>query len=125
MDRALKIAVVAGEVSGDLLGGDLIAALKRQHGGPVDLVGVGGEALEAEGFAVAEAGTDYCDLTGETQWMRRMIDAHADTAAASGTRSTHPCASGGTSSTPTSMAARAAGHCRAICANASVTQRVK
>ena len=25
-------------------------------------------------------GTDYCDLTGETQWMRRMIDAHQDDA---------------------------------------------
>ncbi len=26
--------------------------------------------------AVVEAGSDYCDLTGEVQWMRRMIDAH-------------------------------------------------
>jgi short subunit dehydrogenase-like uncharacterized protein len=41
--------------------------------------------------AVAEAGTDYCDLTGETQWMRRMIDAHADTAAASGARIVPAC----------------------------------
>ena len=22
----------------------------------------------------AETGTDYCDLTGETQWIKRMID---------------------------------------------------
>lgn len=41
--------------------------------------------------AVAEAGTDYCDLTGEPQWMRRMIDAHADAAAASGARIVHAC----------------------------------
>jgi short subunit dehydrogenase-like uncharacterized protein len=41
--------------------------------------------------AVAEAGTDYCDLTGETQWMRRMIDAHAATAEASGARIVHTC----------------------------------
>jgi short subunit dehydrogenase-like uncharacterized protein len=41
--------------------------------------------------AVAEAGTDYCDLTGETQWMRRMIDAHAHTAAASGARIVPAC----------------------------------
>jgi short subunit dehydrogenase-like uncharacterized protein len=26
--------------------------------------------------ACARAGTHYCDLTGEVQWMRRMIDAH-------------------------------------------------
>jgi short subunit dehydrogenase-like uncharacterized protein len=47
-----------------------------------------GSALVA---AVAEAGTDYCDLTGETQWMRRMIDAHAATAEASGARIVHTC----------------------------------
>lgn len=41
--------------------------------------------------AVAEAGTDYCDLTGETQWMRRMIDAHSDTAESSGARIVHAC----------------------------------
>jgi short subunit dehydrogenase-like uncharacterized protein len=41
--------------------------------------------------AVAAAGTDYCDLTGETQWMRRMIDAHAATAEASGARIVHTC----------------------------------
>lgn len=71
MDRALKIAVVAGEVSGDLLGGDLIAALKGQHGGPVDLVGVGGEALEAEGLVSL---FDYSELSimGFTQVIARL-----------------------------------------------------
>lgn len=46
MSRRLKIAVIAGEVSGDLLGADLIAALKRQYPGEIELVGVGGPALE-------------------------------------------------------------------------------
>lgn len=41
--------------------------------------------------AVAAAGTDYCDLTGEPQWMQRMIDAHAETARASGARVVHAC----------------------------------
>ena len=41
--------------------------------------------------AAAAAGTDYCDLTGEPQWMQRMIDAHADAAAASGARIVHTC----------------------------------
>lgn len=41
--------------------------------------------------AVAEIGTDYCDLTGEPQWMRRMIDAHHDTAVRSGARVLHAC----------------------------------
>lgn len=46
----LKLAIIAGEKSGDLLGGDLIAAIKDQHEGSVELVGVGGEAMEAAGL---------------------------------------------------------------------------
>ena len=30
--------------------------------------------------ACVKAGTDYCDLTGEVQWVKRMIDAHHDEA---------------------------------------------
>jgi len=41
--------------------------------------------------ACAECGTDYCDLTGEVPWMRRMIDAHSDTAQRSGARIVHTC----------------------------------
>jgi len=36
-------------------------------------------------------GTDTCDLTGEVQWMRRMIDAHAKEAEATGARIVHTC----------------------------------
>jgi short subunit dehydrogenase-like uncharacterized protein len=41
--------------------------------------------------AVARTGTDYCDLTGEPQWMRAMIDAHHATAERSGARIVHAC----------------------------------
>jgi short subunit dehydrogenase-like uncharacterized protein len=41
--------------------------------------------------ACAQAGTHYCDLTGEVFWMRRMIDAHQDQAAASGARIVYTC----------------------------------
>jgi len=41
--------------------------------------------------ACVASGTDYCDLTGEPQWIRRMIDAHADSARASGARIVHCC----------------------------------
>ncbi len=41
--------------------------------------------------AVAGAGTDYVDLTGEPQWMQRMIDAHGGAAEASGARIVHSC----------------------------------
>lgn len=38
-----------------------------------------------------ENGTDYCDLTGEVHWIRRMIDAHHDRAAETGARIVHCC----------------------------------
>jgi short subunit dehydrogenase-like uncharacterized protein len=41
--------------------------------------------------AVAAAGTDYCDLSGEPHWMRAMIDAHQAAAEASGARIVHAC----------------------------------
>jgi short subunit dehydrogenase-like uncharacterized protein len=47
-----------------------------------------GSALVA---ACAQAGTDYCDLTGEVPWMRRMIDEHEATARESGARIVHTC----------------------------------
>jgi short subunit dehydrogenase-like uncharacterized protein len=39
----------------------------------------------------AESGTDYCDLTGEVQWIRRMVDKYEDAAKASGARIVHSC----------------------------------
>ncbi len=39
----------------------------------------------------AETGTDYVDLTGESQWIRRMIEAHEATAQESGARIVHCC----------------------------------
>jgi short subunit dehydrogenase-like uncharacterized protein len=41
--------------------------------------------------ACAAAGTHYCDLTGEVQWMRRMIDAHHERARQTGARIVHTC----------------------------------
>lgn len=37
------------------------------------------------------AQTHYCDLAGEVQWMRRMIDQHHSTAQANGTKIVHTC----------------------------------
>jgi short subunit dehydrogenase-like uncharacterized protein len=47
-----------------------------------------GTALVA---ACCEAGTDYCDLTGEVQWMARVIPAYQGAAKASGARIVHTC----------------------------------
>ncbi|MFZ9708847.1 MAG: saccharopine dehydrogenase family protein [Steroidobacteraceae bacterium] len=47
-----------------------------------------GEPLVA---ACAERGTDYCDLTGEVQWIRRMIDRYQARAQSSGARLVPSC----------------------------------
>lgn len=41
--------------------------------------------------ACVAAGTDYCDITGEVQWVRRMIDAHEAQAQETGARIVHCC----------------------------------
>ena len=41
--------------------------------------------------SAAAAGTDYCDLTGEPQWIRQMIDDHEYAAVESGARIVHSC----------------------------------
>ncbi|ESZ75957.1 lipid-A-disaccharide synthase [Mesorhizobium sp. L103C105A0] len=50
-EKPLKIAIVAGEESGDLLGADIVQALKRMTGREVQLVGTGGRHLQALGLA--------------------------------------------------------------------------
>lgn len=41
--------------------------------------------------ACVHHGTHYCDLTGEVQWMRRMIDTHHQRARDTGARIVHTC----------------------------------
>jgi lipid-A-disaccharide synthase len=48
--RSLKIAFVVGEESGDILGADLLAALRQQYDGEVTPTGVGGAMLQAAGL---------------------------------------------------------------------------
>ncbi|GAA0572111.1 lipid-A-disaccharide synthase [Rhizomicrobium electricum] len=49
-DKPLTLMLVAGEPSGDLLGAELMAALKDLTHGEVKIVGVGGEAMAREGL---------------------------------------------------------------------------
>lgn len=46
----LKIYLIAGEPSGDLLGSRLMRALRSKTGGKVEFFGLGGDTMEAEGL---------------------------------------------------------------------------
>ena len=54
---------------------------------------VGPYALYGEPLikACVETGVDYCDLTGEVQWMRAMLERYEEDAKASGARLVHCC----------------------------------
>ena len=47
---AVRVALIAGEHSGDQLGFKLMRALRAQTGGAIEFFGVGGEAMEGEGL---------------------------------------------------------------------------
>ncbi|MEW6460447.1 MULTISPECIES: lipid-A-disaccharide synthase [Pseudomonas] len=49
MTRPLRVALVAGEASGDILGAGLMQAIKLRHP-DVEFIGVGGARMEAEGL---------------------------------------------------------------------------
>lgn len=67
----LKVAIIAGEVSGDLLGADLVAALRLQTTRQLELVGVGGDGLEAQGL---KSLYDFSELSlmGFTQVIAKL-----------------------------------------------------
>lgn len=52
MSRPLRVALVAGEASGDILGAGLMQALKEKHP-QIEFIGVGGPRMEAEGLVSA------------------------------------------------------------------------
>src|SRR4051812_7769523 len=49
-EAAPLIFIIAGEPSGDALGGPLMAALRERYGGDLRVAGIGGEQMAAEGL---------------------------------------------------------------------------
>jgi lipid-A-disaccharide synthase len=71
MPERLKIAIVAGEESGDRLGGALIEALRRRLGEAVSVSGVGGRAMAAQGI-ISPFSIDDLAIIGFSAIPRRL-----------------------------------------------------
>jgi short subunit dehydrogenase-like uncharacterized protein len=89
-----SLGLAAGKVP--LLLADAADEAALRHlcsGARVVISTVGPYALYGEPLVkvCAETGTDYCDLTGEVQWIRRMIEAYEPAARKSGARIVHCC----------------------------------
>ena len=84
---AEQLPIIVAESSDE----DALSQLaSRTH---VVLTTVGPYALYGSNLVAAcvKHGTDYCDLAGETQWVRKMIDTHHEQAQKTGARIVHCC----------------------------------
>ncbi|MGB5690698.1 MAG: saccharopine dehydrogenase NADP-binding domain-containing protein [Woeseiaceae bacterium] len=93
-----SIRSALGEEAADL---EIMVADSRDKGALASLAArtrvvlttVGPYALYGSDLVAAcvEAGTDYCDLAGEVQWIRKMVDMHHERAQQTGARIVHCC----------------------------------
>jgi short subunit dehydrogenase-like uncharacterized protein len=85
--KAARLPIVLADA------GDSVALEALCHQTRVVVSTVGPYALYGEPLvrACAGTGTDYCDLTGEVQWIRRMIHGYEKAARKSGARIVHCC----------------------------------
>ena len=86
-EGAAELPLVLADAD-DQLSLDAMAARTRVVCATVGPYALYGSKLVA---ACVHHGTHYCDLTGEVQWMRRMIDSHHQRAGETGARIVHTC----------------------------------
>lgn len=75
----------------DSFDGERLRAMTSQSSVVVSTVGPYAKYGSALVAACVDTGTDYCDLAGEAQWIREMIDMHHANAEQSGARIVHCC----------------------------------
>ena len=84
-------AVSLPEIVADSFDEQKLAAMAAKTGVVISTVGPYAKYGSKLVAACVEHGTHYCDLAGEAQWIRTMIDEHHDAAVESGARIVHCC----------------------------------
>ena len=95
-EKVRKVAAEIGEpdlpiLVGDSFDADSLNAIASRAEVVISAVGPYAKYGAELVAACVRNGTDYCDLTGETQFVRAMIDAHHDEAQKTGARIVHCC----------------------------------
>ena len=95
-DKVRKVAAEIGEpelpiLVGDSFDADALDAIASRAEVVISTVGPYAKYGAELVAACVRNGTDYCDLTGETQFVRAMIDAHHEEAQRTGARIVHCC----------------------------------
>jgi short subunit dehydrogenase-like uncharacterized protein len=95
-DKVRKVAAEIGEpelpiLVGDSFDADALDAIASRAEVVISTVGPYAKYGAELVAACVRNGTDYCDLTGETQFVRAMIDAHHEDAQKTGARIVHCC----------------------------------
>ena len=73
MNKKLRIAIVAGETSGDILGAGLIRELNRQSSTEIQFCGIGGELMSKEGFE-SDADMEKLSIIGFDGLWENLLD---------------------------------------------------
>jgi short subunit dehydrogenase-like uncharacterized protein len=86
-DKASSLSSIVADTSDQEAIDDLVASTK------IVISTVGPYALYGEPVvkSCAAQGTDYCDLTGEPQWIKKMVSRYSEVAKGSGARIVHSC----------------------------------
>ena len=72
----LQAYIIAGEPSGDVIGGNLIESLKRMSGGDIVVSGVGGERMRRAGLRKSAVSFDDIAVMGTVELVSKLYKLH-------------------------------------------------
>lgn len=73
MSHALKVFIIAGEESGDILGGAILNALRHHTDRPLDIQGIGGNVMKAAGLGLSRIPMYKLAVMGLTEILPKIF----------------------------------------------------